>query len=428
MKVVICSHFISPRLEYIAQWLENRWSLPVRINEKLTAQEAIIIHYGKNHTGTRAVSMPDSGLLSRSGIDPVDIKPHLSDTHCKLFYARHSSTLDLDFDYFSMVFYLLSRYEEYIYPETDEHGRWISTQSAADQHGFIRQPILDLWLIYIEGIIETKTPYRFDRNRPINYVPTIDIDIPYAYKNKQWRNLAGFVRDTILVDKIKVSARMSYMRDHIDPYDTYEYLLEQLQPYTESRFFFLCKYQKPFDENHLIQKKEFRQLVERIAQSHPIGIHPSYTSNSDAPAIAAESKILAAITDQSITASRQHFLRMSMPQTYQALIKAGITSDHSMMYADQLGFRASTCHPFQWYDLSQERTTELTIHSPCLMDVTLKNYLKLTPEESRAVIDELKKTISAVNGTLEFIWHNSSFSAAHGWDGWQETFEYLLKA
>ena len=152
------------------------------------------------------------------------------------------------------------------------------------------------------------------------------------------------------------------------------------------------------------------------------------SSNSNTSAIEVERNLLTAIVDQSITTSRQHYLRMSMPQTYRALIAAGITSDHSMMYADQLGFRASTCHPFQWYDLSLERTTELTIHSPCLMDVTLKNYLKLTPEESRAVIDELKKTISAVNGTLEFIWHNSSFSAAHGWDGWQETFEYLLKA
>jgi len=62
------------------------------------------------------------------------------------------------------------------------------------------------------------------------------------------------------------------------------------------------------------------------------------------------------------------------------------------------------------------------------MDVTLKRYLKLNPEQSLVVIDKLKKTITNVNGTLEFIWHNSSFSAAHGWDGWENTFEYLLKA
>jgi len=37
MKVVIWSHFISPRLEYIAQWLENRWSIPVIINQEFPA-------------------------------------------------------------------------------------------------------------------------------------------------------------------------------------------------------------------------------------------------------------------------------------------------------------------------------------------------------------------------------------------------------
>lgn len=427
MKVVIWSHFISPRLEYFAQWLEDRWALDVIFNEEIPSQEGIIIHYGNNHTGACAISIPESGLLSQNGINPVDIKADTTGAHCKLFYDSDGQ-LDLDFDFFSMTFYLLSRYEEYQEVETDEHGRWISAQSAAVRHGFIQAPLIDLWLIYIEGIIESKTPHRFNRSKSIRYVPTIDVDIPYAYKRKEWRNLAGLMRDTALGERTKINARIAYMRTHIDPYDTYGYLQEQLQHFGDAIFFFLCNYQKPYDENHLIGKVEFEQLVGRLAQSHHIGIHPSYFSDSNVSAIASEKKVLETITDQIITASRQHYLKMSIPQTYRALIAASITNDHSMVYADQLGFRASTCHPFQWYDLSQERTTGLTIHSPSLMDVTCKKYLKLDPDETKIVIDELKKTISAVNGTFEFIWHNSSFSAAHGWDGWQKVFEYLLKA
>ena len=148
MKVVIWSHFISPRLEYIAQWLENRWSMPVIINQELPAQGNIIINYGPNHRGEFTLSMPDCGLLSQTGISSIDIKPDLTDTYAKLFHVKDKE-LDLDFDFFSMVFYLLSRYEEYEFHETDEHGRWISSQSAAVKHGFIQEPILDLWLIYI---------------------------------------------------------------------------------------------------------------------------------------------------------------------------------------------------------------------------------------------------------------------------------------
>ena len=427
MKVVIWSHFISPRLEFIAQWLENRWSIPVIINQELPAQGNIIINYGPNHRDEFTLSMPDCGLLSQTGISSTDIKPDLTDIYTKLFHIKDKE-LDIDFDFFSMVFYLLSRYEEYEFHETDEHGRWISGQSAALKLGFIQEPIIDLWLIYIEGLIESKTKHRFDRRHGIKHVPTIDIDIPYAYKNKEWRNLAGLARDFIRGDQTKVNARLSYLRNRSDPYDTYDYLLKCLKSFPESTFFFLCNYQKPYDENHLIGTDEFNQLVKRITQSHHIGIHPSYSSNSTTSTITEETQILALITGQHITRSRQHFLKMSMPQTYQTLIAAGLTEDHSMMYADRIGFRASTCHPFLWYDLSQEKTTDLTIHSPCLMDVTLKNYLNLNPEESLIVIDKLKKTIANVNGTLEFIWHNSSFSAAHGWDGWQKTFEYLLKA
>jgi hypothetical protein len=81
-----------------------------------------------------------------------------------------------------------------------------------------------------------------------------------------------------------------------------------------------------------------------------------------------------------------------------------------MMYPDQLGFRASTSHPFYWYDLKNERTTSLLIHSPCIMDVTLKDYCKLSPDEAKETIENLRSTISQVNGRFEFIWHNSSFS------------------
>jgi hypothetical protein len=426
MKVVIWSHFISPRLQYVSQWLADRWGAEVFINAEIPAQEGIMIHYGNNHSGACALSIPDSGLLSHNGINPIDLKVNKTGSHCKLFYDG-SGQLDLDFDYFSMVFYLITRYEEYQENETDMHGRWISSQSAAVVHRFLQYPLIDLWLTHIEGIIESKSPYRFNRSGAIRYVPTVDVDIPYAYKHKEWRNLAGLVRDTILGARTKVNARLAYLRNHIDPYDTYDYLLEQLQPFAEATFFFLCTYHKPFDENHLIEKDEFKQLVRRIAVAHHIGIHPSYASDSTVSALASEIGLLASITDLSIISSRQHFLKMSMPQTYQALIRAGITSDHSMMYADRIGFRASTCHPFRWYDLSQESSTDLIIHSPCLMDVTLKKYLKLGPNETFTAIDDLKKSISAVDGTFEFIWHNSSFSAAHGWEGWDKVFEYLLK-
>ena len=426
MKVVIRSHFNSPRLEYIATWLYERWGLDVDINAVTINPEDIIINYGKERPELCTLSIPDAKLLSKEGLSSVEINAQSRGEACKLFYNAESK-LDLDFDFFSMAFYLLSRYEEYVYSDTDEHGRWISAQSAAIQFNFINKPIVDIWLTHIEQIIESKTRYRFNRSTSITYVPTIDIDIPYAYKDKEWRNVAGLIRDTILGDKVKVKARMSYWRDHKDPYDTYEYILEKLRPHSNTIFFFLCKYQKSFDENHLVDHNDFVALVARIAQVHHIGIHPSYSSNSESSSITAEKELLKEISGTNITRSRQHFLKFTIPKTYQTLIESGITEDHSMAYADQIGFRASTCHPFLWYDLSREVTTNLTVHSPSVMDVTLQKYLKLDPEEAIDVIDELKNTISSVSGNLEFIWHNSSFSSAHGWDGWQKTFEYLLK-
>ena len=60
------------------------------------------------------------------------------------------------------------------------------------------------------------------------------------------------------------------------------------------------------------------------------------------------------------------------------------------------------------------------------MDVTLKNYLKLTPQEA---IIEAKKHIDwhkKYNGTFVLLWHNTSFNEIEGWKGWEKVYEEIL--
>ena len=57
------------------------------------------------------------------------------------------------------------------------------------------------------------------------------------------------------------------------------------------------------------------------------------------------------IINTPVTFSRQHFLRLSIPETYQNLIDLDIEEDYTMGYAKYAGFRASTCTPFYFFDL-----------------------------------------------------------------------------
>ena len=71
------------------------------------------------------------------------------------------------------------------------------------------------------------------------------------------------------------------------------------------------------------------------------------------------------ITSGSIIMSRFHYLRFSLPESYQILIEAGIKEDYSMGYVDRIGFRAGTCTPFYFYDLNNEKTSEVNMLKSC---------------------------------------------------------------
>ena len=51
---------------------------------------------------------------------------------------------ELTFDPFALVFYLVSRYEEYLPFQPDEHGRFPATASLAYRERFLDIPLVDL--------------------------------------------------------------------------------------------------------------------------------------------------------------------------------------------------------------------------------------------------------------------------------------------
>ena len=126
--------------------------------------------------------------------------------------------------------------------------------------------------------------------------------------------------------------------------------------------------------------------------------------------------------------SRQHFLKLEIRNTYLALAKSGIQHDYTMMYAEQTGFRAGTCKPFFYYDLQSETATELTLHSTCAMDVTLENYLGLTPEQAKTTLQQLQQTVRTYNGCFITLWHNNSIASTPERSGWRTLYSQIFNA
>ncbi|MEM8584396.1 MAG: hypothetical protein AAGF87_09020, partial [Bacteroidota bacterium] len=143
--------------------------------------------------------------------------------------------------------------------------------------------------------------------------------------------------------------------------------------------------------------------------------------------ITKEVQTFKSIIEQGPFSSRQHYLRLSLPETYRALIRAGLRSDYSMGYADMPGWRAGTHLPFPWYDLEKEKSTHLQIYPFAFMDVTLKNYQHLSASDALQKMMFYRNQVDSLGGPLYSLWHNSSFSEAHGWSGYGEIYERYLR-
>ncbi len=363
-----------------------------------------------------------------------------------------------DFDLFAMVFYLISRYEEYeergqvqeersqesgerreettndgisenrpSSQKKDKYGRYISSKSIAFKSGFLQLPLIDLWVARLAECINESYNQQFQITNQGRNEMTLDIDMPYAYRHKGWKAYAGVIKDIAKGQLINIKARATYTTKGVDPFDTYEWIkAECAKRSIKPHFFILNKYQKPDDENHIANSEQLYELVRELSQWSDIGIHPSLSAGANLKEVKKELNQLESGINKMITKSRQHFLMLTLHETYKTLIASGITDDYSMGYPDQMGFRASTARPFLWYDLASEKTTKLTIH-PCItMDVTMRYYLKLPPAAAIEACNEMIAACRSVSGTFSVIWHNSSLSDAYGWGPWKEVFIHLL--
>jgi hypothetical protein len=71
--------------------------------------------------------------------------------------------------------------------------------------------------------------------------------------------------------------------------------------------------------------------------------------------------------------------------------------------------------------------TSLKIHPFAYMDVSLKNGLKLSPQQALEEIKKLNDEVKKVKGEMISIWHNESLSNKREWFGWREVYQKAIE-
>jgi hypothetical protein len=165
-----------------------------------------------------------------------------------------------------------------------------------------------------------------------------------------------------------------------------------------------------------------KKLIKQHAERYEVGIHPSWQSGDEPTLLKQEIEKLEKIIGKKITKSRQHYIRMDLPDTYTRLIDAGIAEDYSMGYGSINGFRASYCLPYLWYDLRKEETTNLTIYPFCYMDANSYYEQHFNCEEALKEMTHYYNITRQVNGWFITIWHNHFLGTDKMFRGWREVY------
>lgn len=375
----------------------------------------------------QVVQIIPSGLLFELDIIQKKIQVDEWD-NLKIFFKTSDST-DIPFDIFSASFYLISRYEEYLPFSADQHGRFEANQSLAFKGGFLYDPIVDLWACKLAKVLKQKFPDFKTCERQFKYISTIDIDNAYAYLYKGTvRTIGAAMRDLFKMDFDENIKRFQALNGEKDPFDTYGYLDSLHKKYGINPFwFFLVGNYNTYDKNLPLDNAAFQDLIKNISKQAEIGIHPSYESNNDFEQLKKEFEYLSGIIERPITKSRQHYLKLLFTETYQNLLKLGIKEDYTLGYATDVGFRAGTCTPFNFYDLYNEKETDLKIFPFQVMDTTLNQYLKLDVDQAIEKITEIIQKVKDVKGTFISLWHNESLSDHGYWKGWEPVYKKMLE-
>lgn len=423
--LTLCTDTITPRLAYAAHELGRLLGCEVRPTEDKTALAHLSIGPSASE---KTISLGNGTILTRTDVAPLNPNWGKWGDLPALFPTNEET--DVPFDLLGSVFFLLSRYEEYTEPERDRHGRFPAHKSTLVKQELEHLPIVELWAARLRQLMKERFPELHFEEPAFELLPTFDIDSAFAYAHKGWwRTAGGFARD--LVHRDTVNARLRWkvlMGKSSDPYDIYEWLESTLnnRGLTRKYFFLLSDFGK-FNKNVTHQSAALQTLINRLGKTADVGIHPGYLTAENDDIMQNEVARLAAITGEPVRISRQHYLRMDLPDTYESLIKCGISEDHTMGFADRPGFRAGISRPFGFFNLRTNQARPLTIVPFVCMDATLRYYMRLSADEAAIRMVKMRKSLEQSKSLMVLLWHNESLSEHGPWAGWRKVIESVIE-
>ncbi len=303
-----------------------------------------------------------------------------------------SKTWVIHTDIIYNTFFFISRAEEVINPQRDEHGRFLAKHSILGINNRLMIPTVDEYARMLMKLLDLPLPTpSFSQIYLTHDVDTI----------AHYRHLRGAIGGILRGQWRKVLASRKDI--HNDPAFTFSWLIAQDKKVEGAECIYFVKdtMGKGYDyPQYKLDGKDFETAEQLIENSGAkIGWHGSYYGGDKANRLLGDKAGL----------HRSHYLRCSIDQM-QRLAEMGVTDDFTMMFPDQVGFRLQTTRPVRWINPKTMILTNLTLHPLTVMDCTLSNsnYMNLSEDEAYFECQRLFEKVHQNSGEVVILWHNTT--------------------
>ena len=290
------------------------------------------------------------------------------------------------------TFFFISRAEEVINPQRDEHGRFLAKHSILGINNRLMIPTVDEYARMLMKLLDLPLPTpSFSQIYLTHDVDTI----------AHYRHLRGAIGGIVRGEWRKVMASLKDI--HNDPAFTFSWLISQDKQVEGAKCIYFVKDTegKGYDyPQYKLDGKDFETAEQLIENSGAkIGWHGSYYGGNKANRLLGDKAGL----------HRSHYLRCSIDQM-QRLAEMGVTDDFTMMFPDQVGFRLQTTRPVCWINPKTMQLTDLVLHPLTVMDCTLSNsnYMNLSEDEAYFECQRLFEKAHQNAGEVVLLWHNTT--------------------
>ncbi len=359
-----------------------------------------ILHFGYADRGTPFFLRADPGWKHRFPFHPST----------KIFegmpiiFGHDDGRSVLPFDPFAATFWLLTEWEKYdpnfprdVYGRYDERKSWVICQRVE------RRPIIHYWIqrLTVALQIQWTPPHR------LRIRPTIDVDMPWGFQHRPlWQRLGKALRVGRLHPALWLLGRS-------DPYDV-RHWNHSLPP---STLFLMLDGGE--DHPWSFEFPPYAEMIRQIRRTgFKIGLHGSLRSGQHPSRWLKEKERLERVAGTGILSNRQHFLRYSLPESYQVMAAAGIRKEYTTCGSGYVGFKHGIAVPFRWYNPIDDCPTNLRLVPTLWMDRALMRIT--TPSRVPALVNELMSEARRWNGSVAVLCHNALWAGMGEWRPWKK--------